>query len=344
MTTDDVAIVHAALAAKGWAAVARALGVTYRGRRRVRCPLHNGGGEHFTFDEQDGRLTWICATHCGAGDVLSFIGRVRSLRFREALAEAASIAGVQLEDHSDETDEQRQARERERAAYLAASKTAEPDPEPEYPPEAEVLALWLEAGSVADDPDASGVLVSRLICPDATAQRVLARAFGPRTALPAWATYGRVSWAASGHRMLVPVYDTSGKLRSVRAWRVTLGDTPKRLPPHGYAQRRLVLANAAARELLAAGPDGGPRRVVVVEGEPDFLVHATRSDEAVIGVGSGSWSADFAARIPFGSEVVVRTHRDDAGDRYAAQVIRTCRDHCAVLRALPVPSSDSEAA
>jgi len=52
----------------------------------------------------------------------------------------------------------------------------------------------------------------------------------------------------------------------------------------------------------------------------------------VLGIVSGSWSQDFADRIPYGSELIVRTHHDDAGERYAAEIVKTTRDRAVVRR------------
>ena len=120
-------------------------------------------------------------------------------------------------------------------------------------------------------------------------------------------------------------------MRSLRAWRIGEGSAPKRLPPAGHRANELVLANALGQTLLA-GPSS-VQRVICVEGEPDFLVRAvTNPGDAVLGVLSGSWTARFAFRIPFGCEVVVRTHADDAGDRYAQQIIESLTGRANVWR------------
>ena len=83
---------------------------------------------------------------------------------------------------------------------------------------------------------------------------------------------------------------------------------------------------------------GGGERVgaLVVEGEPDFLTWATRFSDAnetapgVIGVGSGAWSKGLADRIPDRARVIVRTHDDRAGQKYAAEVIDTLGARCDV--------------
>jgi DNA primase len=72
---------------------------------------------------------------------------------------------------------------------------------------------------------------------------------------------------------------------------------------------------------------------VVAEGEPDFLTRATlTTGAAVVGVHSGAWTADHAAAVPTGTRVIVRTDRDDAGERYACEVLDSLKHRCAVWR------------
>ncbi len=93
----------------------------------------------------------------------------------------------------------------------------------------------------------------------------------------------------------------------------------------------LVMANKYALALLRTRR--GPCRVLTVEGEPDFATASLRWPWLpVFGVGSGSWGPEFAARIPLGSEVVVMTHHDQAGDKYAEIVKATVKGRAQVVR------------
>jgi len=135
--------------------------------------------------------------------------------------------------------------------------------------------------------------------------------------------------------------DTHGAPRSVLARTVVPSaelppDALKSAAPKGYGRAGLVLACPFARRVLEHGArpswwaDDAPAfRVVVAEGEPDFLTWATDASEAnehapaVLGVTSGSWTAELAARIPDGAEVVVRTHADKGGAAYASKILET---------------------
>ena len=299
------------------------------------CPAH--GERHPSCSvtrAKDGTVRVKCFACDFSGDALHLIGQVKGLRtndagdFREILSWGARIAGL----HSLEAEIRGDAP----ASETRHRPLPQPPPEPEreYPPQAEVKSLWDCAGPAADDRMASEYLVWRRICPVEASQRKLARVIVADQRTPSWARYRGMSWQKTGHRLILRVFDAVGRPRSVRAWRITDGDTPKRLPPGGYRASELVLANHAAWEMLS-GRDTEPRTIVVVEGEPDFLTHATRTYDAVVGLMSGSWSSKFADAVPSGSEVVVRTHHDSAGDRYARIVTNSLAVRCAVWRSEP---------
>ena len=225
-----------------------------------------------------------------------------------------------------------------------------PEQPPVRPPAAEVAAVWSGCREVTQDAEVAGWLASRAIGAERVMELELAKALPKDAAvLPAWAALGTPerpetarSWAVLGYRCLVPLYDASGALVSLRARSVT-GGAPKAVPPTGnhlappvhYAVRGLVMANPVGRRVLQGGrapnwwPSGKPLVVWVAEGETDFLAIASQwtiddpEHPAVFGVESGAWVPEIAARIPFGSVVVVATDDDPAGEKYAAKVIET---------------------
>lgn len=338
MSREDVELVHAALLNRGWSEIAPALGLTYRGdRNRQKCPIHNGGSENFTLDVHDGRLAFYCASTCGSGDVLSLIQKLRGCSFPDALREGADLGGVEL-GRDDDADDVRAERERARSAYLEAhrAKLAEqPKQEKRFAPAEEVTALWEGAGPVTEDREVAGYLASRAIDPPSVASRELLRALRPGQPLPWWAGRrgqdgARRDWRETGHRILIRTWDHMGQLRGVRAWRVGGDeDSPKRLPPAGCISAGLVWANSAAVEMLR---HPHPCLVVISEGEPDLCVHAVRGRYAVLGITSGSWTQAFADRIAWGSEVVIRTDLDEAGEKYAKHILETLHGRVAAWR------------
>ena len=137
------------------------------------------------------------------------------------------------------------------------------------------------------------------------------------------------TWAASGYRLVTPLWTASGELGNVTArpllW--PLPDGQRKSATRG-ARTGLTMADTRAWiALVQDGPasSGGAPIAFVMEGEPDYLeVAAWRWPDGarpmVLGTYSGGWSQRIADRIPDGSRVVVCTHDDDGGDTYAAQI------------------------
>jgi hypothetical protein len=212
----------------------------------------------------------------------------------------------------------------------------EPIPERDYPPIDEVRAMLTRPAW--EDEEACAYLRSRAIDPErlevasvgvtfAGVQRgAVAYSLDVAAELPRWARYHGKPWTEMGYRLLVPVVDATGQLRSVRAVRVKEGESPKRLPPGGHRAAGLVMANDLALALARGTwtPSTDLRFAVrVVEGEPDFLTVLTAPASiatALLGIVGGSWSNDFAVRIPRHALCAVQTHDDAAGERYAAEV------------------------
>jgi 5S rRNA maturation endonuclease (ribonuclease M5) len=215
-----------------------------------------------------------------------------------------------------------------------------------YPPDHQVRALWRRGtpvcGPVAD------YLAGRRIDPGAVADRDLARVL-PVDGLPPWASLGGRSWADTGHHLLVPCFDERGAMCSLLA-RNTRGGAPKSLGPSGYGRRGLIMADSLARQLLHDGerPEWFGEhevRIAIAEGEIDFLLAATAAGDAdeyahaSLGIFSGSLTDQIAARIPYGSKIIIATDHDEQGERYArsiAQALRSARRHLDLRRWQPI--------
>lgn len=322
-------------------AVAEKLGLKVHEARQtyciVRCPVHEERTPSCSLHVRGGTLAVRCWGCQWTGDVLHLVAAVEQLDqrrdFKEILARAAELAGMH-----DAADALRDGK----APPPRAERPPAPEPEHErdYPLPLEVTRFWATCLPVTEDPEVAALLVGRGIDPAAVASGDAARALHAETHhtdVPPWARFrGRApaarAWNVSGHRLILPVYDSDGGMRSVRAWLVT-GEQgmPKRVPPAGYRASQLVAANASAVAMLRG--QERPGRVVIVEGEPDTLARSTLSpSDAVIGVMSGSWHEGFAAKVPYGSEVILRTHLDPAGDRYADEVARSVASRARVRR------------
>ena len=194
-------------------------------------------------------------------------------------------------------------------------------------------------GQVDVEHEAHAYLKRRAIDPGMVDFYDLLRVLPPGTPCPTWASVRRRPWSEAGYRLVIPMVDHTGELCSLRAWRLPGEvidqpgeDWPKRVAPAGRSTIGLVMACPIARQMLRTGEapsylQGRPLDVVVCEGEPDFITNAAMVNEAsdappaVLGVVSAAWSQAVADRIPEGSRVFIRTHRDEAGSRYA-QAIR----------------------
>lgn len=214
------------------------------------------------------------------------------------------------------------------------------------PPE-ELEALWVGCAPLDLDAEVSAWVRSRGLDPGLVTDRDLARAL-PLGGLPRWARCQGRPWS-EGWRCVIPMFDGHGRLAGLRArWsRPTAASGPKSVAPAGARVRGLLMACALGRQILESGgvPEwwdreeaGGALRVVIAEGEPDFLTWATRWNEAaahapaVLGVVAGSWCSELAARFQDGVRVIVRAHADAAGERYAGQVASDLAARCDVLR------------
>jgi hypothetical protein len=331
------------------AALCESLGLAEGARRQsrgvtIRCPVHGDRTPSCSVTTgPDGTVRVKCFACDFTADAIGLVAAVYGLEtrgdgFRETLVECAKLGG--LLTLADELAGCPATGPRERVTRPVSC------PAPEYTPSSEIEALWSSSAPPSGDPEVSGYLVSRVICPEATTDRGLARAVTSASTLPRWASSGHNhpslrprSWLQTGHRLLVRLWDHRGSLRSVRGWRVREGRTPKRLPPYGHRTDGLVMANLPAWRMLRGV--ACPYELVIVEGEPDFLTWSTRCDDAVIGIISGSWvptsgaASRFAARVPDGTKVSVRTHNDAAGDRYAQHVIESIGERCAIWRLDP---------
>lgn len=313
--------------------VVRILGLAKGAKRQaggaiVRCPWHQEREPSCSITRgPDGTVRAKCFSCDASGDVWGLIAVVHQLpeRSTDLLAIGAELAGLG---------------DRMGADRREAPLHPVPPPPPERPRRAltheDAQGLWLASGRVDEDEGALDYLTRRGISTRQAAAKDLVRVI-PSAGLPWWAGYRgdaevASSWYDTGHRLIVQTWDAAGRVMGVRGWRIVSGDTPKRLPPAGHSSAGLVLANSRAAMMLQGKLGAG--RVVIAEGEPDWLVASLLwGDEcAVFGVGSGWWTEAHAKRVPAGSDVLLATDNDEAGDRYAAGIAATLRDKCNLRR------------
>jgi hypothetical protein len=232
-----------------------------------------------------------------------------------------------------------------RIARPALAARPEADTTPARPPHQEVAALWAASLPVSADPASTAWFTHRYgRAATWSLQQAelwdLARVIPAGLRLPRWARSQGGPWTHTSHRIIFRLWDHTGQSVSLRARAIDSTTAPKSLAPAGFSVKGLVLADPLAQQLL-----GGycptwwqPRQVIVAEGEPDWLLWALRQREtdeqgpAVLGVESGAWSPQIAARIPTGASVVIRTHHDEPGQRYAQQIATSLRECCRIFR------------
>ena len=301
----------------------------------VPCPWHNERTPSCSVRRApDGTLSVHCFGCDVSGDVFDLIAVANGLNsrrdFPRVLRIAAELAGVPSDLGG-----------AHRGPPIRARRVL---PEPRYPPVEDVAGLWAACRPVGDVSEVAAWLHSRALDAGAGEDFDLARALPLAARLPEWAGSRWQTWGQAGYRLVLPMFDSHGVMRSLRARRVVAGEGPKNLAPAGYRTGGLVMADALGRVLLTSGkrpescPESVPVRIIVAEGEPDFLTWATRfsdADEtapAVLGVVSGSWTSGIAERLPDGARVTIRTDPDDAGERYACAVFESLRGRCTILR------------
>ncbi len=219
------------------------------------------------------------------------------------------------------------------------------DPSPARPPRHDVAALWASSLPVSNTPEVSAWFVHRFGPAAAWSLQQadvwdLIRVVPAGLHLPRWARSRGGPWTHSGHRIVFRLWDHTGEAASLRTRVIDGTVAPKSLVPSGYSVKGLVLADPLAQQLLAGVCPSWwhPRQVIIAEGEPDWLLWAVRQREAdeqgpaVLGVESGAWSPQIAARIPTCASVVIRTHHDEPGERYAQQIAASLHGRCRIFR------------
>jgi len=331
------AAVKALLADPGY--VIERLGLSDGARRTsqgflVRCPAHQERTPSCHVYAAAEGLFFKCHG-CGiSGDVFSLVAAVHGLDARRDFPEVIKIA-TEISGFIDSS-----------AAYQPrAPQSPLPPIDRPYPPEAEILALWESCGYVSEDAEVSAWLKSRHLDPVAidslaVGEFALARALPQEKTLPAWAGGQRKNWEELGFRCLLPLWDSKGQLRSLRARRIRPSQQlPKSLPPRGYKLSGLVLSDAGGLSTLRQNAILYPEQFVIVEGEVDFLLWATRESDAavvdygVFGISSGAWTKEVALKVPTQSVVFIRTDRDPAGDQLADVIRGSLKGRCRTGRA-----------
>ncbi len=339
---------------RGVLPVARALGLITTPPRNgtggaLYCPACNAerrhtksGDKRLACDATPNGRGWRCYQCEATDNALDVVAyRLRRSRYRElgdaARDEVRAWCAREWPDVAELLDAAARRAPAPALPPLPAPTTTTPDAPLEYPTD-DALALWGACVDVKDDAEVLRYLAApraeggRGIVNAASLPLHIARAL-PLDVRPAWTLHRpdpaapAATWAETGHRLVLPLCDASGTHRSVLARAIV--PTPRKSTAKGR-RSGLVLANGRARKVLCGNPlkpaSDGERRIIIAEGEIDWLTWVARGGETVLGIGSGSWTRELVARLPDGVVLVVRTDADDAGVQYAQKILDSVRD------------------
>lgn len=209
-------------------------------------------------------------------------------------------------------------------------------------------AVWAQGIPVVDAPAVAAWLAGRGIGSADVADLDLARVLRAGAALPGWAWGPGGRWDRTGYIVILPTWDAAGRLAGLRArFPGRPAPLPKELAPAGRPVAGHVYADHLARRMLAGEANAIAMvwrvGMVIAEGATDYLAAAARCGTgeaageypAVIGIMSGAWTADLAARVPDRATVTIATDPDPAGEGYAAEIARTLGGRCELRRWRP---------
>ena len=217
-------------------------------------------------------------------------------------------------------------------------------PKKDFPPIDEVRALWSAALEVDASPHVSEYIAAHIGPPSklATLNKAshglkipVARALEPGAdGLPSWAK----QWPERGYRLLTPLFDVHGVVRSVAARNIThpdrwkQGDSKVRTPQGSRVDGLFFASPHAVASLRGDVPKGlGIRRWTLVEGDKDTLIDiANHAHHGVAVIGKRGQSklpnelfSWLVTHVPAGNgpDVFVRMDADSKGREYTREIL-----------------------
>lgn len=269
------------------------------------CPAHSERTPSAKVSPGDGCLRWHCFACKAGGDVFSFIqASMGGAPFPEVLREAARGLG-----------------------WVPGDNWEPPPPKemkarPKLPaPGAEARGLWHEAKAVPDSVAANLHENRGLNAFPTDTVRWHAETFGQ-----SWSrTRAGGDWADSDHRMIFRLFDRAGTHQSLVARSPFCSAGPKSLVPSGRDATGLCMLNRLAWECVREPIKAqSVEQFMIVEGEMDFLAACQFRPKAhIVGIRPSSWGRDWGSLYPDGSTLNIFTDPDQAGQRYAQEIMAT---------------------
>ncbi|MEY4510965.1 MAG: primase [Pseudomonadota bacterium] len=320
----------------------------YRGR----CPFHDGGNPQ-AFYVDPSEKWFYCHTCKVSGTAIDYVMKTKGIdAFHDAVVHLARLAG--LGDGTDGAARSPHVGGSQPVARHAPSKRTEQPPN--YPPIDEVRELWRIAYGVRAYPLAAHYLSAskKRLDPELIARfdsrptgDAVEPNYGLLRVLPVLAKEDRFDWMRwwwwAGYRLIAPLVDAQGQVRSFQARNVLAEDErppgpngdprPKSISVGGFEKRGLLLACPRARHVLMTGalpvdwPMGEQPRFEVCEGELKYTLRACKQygnprGAMVFGVVGGAWTKELVARLPDRSRVWIGTDENPGGTAHATTILR----------------------
>ncbi len=269
---------------------------------------------------------WQCHQCDQTGDGLDLVSwELSGARFAETHEKTRVIAWCKEEFGGDDS-------ERPQKVFIetAQSPCETEEAEPAYLT-AEAIHLWDACHRLSSDADAVAYVKSRGVVDPSKLEawnlcRVLPKSFAPKWTWHSPDGGAPKPWAETGHRLVFPLYDAHGQIRSVLARAIVPSE--RKSTTAGPRSGLILLDGAVCDWLRRYRPQVDNAVLHIVEGEIDFMLRCEAiQDEplstGVVGITSGSWKRAHAHKMPFPIHVKLDTDHDAQGDKYAVDIVRT---------------------
>lgn len=195
----------------------------------------------------------------------------------------------------------------------------------------EALELWDACHPLSSDSDAVAYVKSRGVkAPEKIEEWNLCRVL-PKNVRPKWTLHSPDGdaprhWAETGHRLIFPLYDVHGQIRSVLARAIVPSE--RKSTTSGPRSGLLLVDGVVLDWLRRNRPDVPCATIHITEGEIDFMLRCESIQDqplstGVAGIMSGSWKRAHALAMPRHVHVSLETDHDAQGDKYAADIVGT---------------------
>ena len=322
--------------------VARDLGLETKATRGASagsvygCPACSAKRRHTKTRDKRGAIGiradgkgWQCH-QCGqTGDGLDLVSWVKTdARFSETRDKAKVIGWCKERFGGD--DSTPPPRHALPVASTAPPVAEEPETEPAYLTD-EALELWDACHLLSSDNEAVAYVKSRgIVDPGKLEEWNLCRVL-PKNLKPNWTLHSPDGnaprhWAETGHRLIFPLYEAKGQIRSVLARAIVPSE--RKSTTAGPRSGLILLDGVVLDWLRRYRPVVDDAVLHVMEGEIDFMLRCEAVQKeplshGVVGITSGAWKKAHAWKMPYPIHVRLDTDNDGQGDKYARDITAT---------------------